>query len=68
MIIGATDVIGFTLEEAQKMLKVAGISICSIKVTSAPKSKSDTYFDYYRVVNVKRVDEQLVELIVCKPL
>ncbi|NLD49773.1 MAG: hypothetical protein GX660_21700 [Clostridiaceae bacterium] len=62
------DVVGFTLEEARALLKDACIDVHSISVTSPPKSRPEAFCEYYRVVNVKKVDEKSVELIVCKPI
>ena len=62
------EVIGFTLNEAENLLNKAFITITSIKVTSPPKCKPESIEGYYRVVNVKAVDDKSVEIFVCKPL
>ncbi len=63
-----TDALGFTLEDAKSRLFEAGIKNIEIKVTAPPKMRGDSYDDSFRVLSIKQIDNDTVELIVAKPL
>ena len=60
------DVTGFTLGEAVKILKAAGISDITVIVTAPPKDKNAKYDNDSRVVRQRTVTEHgTEELTVC---
>jgi len=64
------DVAGFTLEKAERLLKDSGVGISNIKIITQPRDK-DKITDYdksFRVVRTVALDENTIELHVCKPL
>ncbi len=63
-----TDVIGFTLRDAKRMLENSGIKNYFISVTSSPRLKCDDFDDNYRVVSIRKAGNNEFELIICKPL
>lgn len=62
------DVAGYTLEDGQKILKKAGVNVQNVIVTSPPREKSDVYHSYYRILRIKVIDENMVQLMVARPL
>ncbi|HEX9059974.1 MAG TPA: hypothetical protein VF941_07325 [Clostridia bacterium] len=62
------DALGFTLEDAKDRLFAAGIKNIDIKVTAPPKMRGDSYDCSFRVLSLKQIDNDTVELIVAKPL
>ena len=63
-----TDVIGYTLGEAKELIARAGLAIHAVRLTNAPRIKLDEYRDDFRVIRSKIVEENKLELVVCKPL
>ncbi|TYQ13026.1 UNVERIFIED_CONTAM: hypothetical protein Cloal_4075 [Acetivibrio alkalicellulosi] len=61
-------ILGLTLREAKEIIEHEGKYIYSVHVTSPPRERTNEYEDYYRVLNVKELDESNIKLIVCKPL
>ncbi len=62
------DVSGFVLKDALEILKISGICVKNISPICPPKQRTGEYHDFYRVVRVKKNDDETVELLVCKPL
>lgn len=62
------DIIGYKLDEAEIILKEAGLTIASIQVTTPPRMKIYQYDNQFRVVKLNVLCNKSVELIVCKPL
>jgi hypothetical protein len=63
-----SDVLGYTLEDGITMLKNNGIEAPQIKVTAPPREKSDYFDEHYRIIKVTAMQNNNVELLVCKPL
>ena len=61
------DVIGFTVEQARIMLLESGFIIHKVETTSPPRERSSEYRDSYRVIRVKHIEGNKVELLVCNP-
>lgn len=61
------DIIGYTLEEARAILDKENILIDCVKVTAPPKQKTDEYQEHFRVIRWNRIEQQKVELLVCRP-
>ena len=61
-------VLGFYLGDAREILKKAGATIGTIKVTAPPRHSSSEYDDTYRIIWQDSKDINSIELIVCKPL
>ncbi|RCX11392.1 hypothetical protein DFR58_12538 [Anaerobacterium chartisolvens] len=62
------DVPGLVLKDALELLKIGGISVKKISPVCPPRQRTGEYHDFYRVVRVKKNDDETVELLVCKPL
>lgn len=63
-----SDVTGFKLGEARKILDDCNIKINSVKVTAPPKGEKDNFDDSFRVIKVIEIGHNAVDLLVCKPL
>jgi hypothetical protein len=60
------DVTGFTLGEAVSMLKAAGITDTTVKLTVAPRNKDKDYNSKSRIVRQLTADNGITEeLVVC---
>ncbi|HHW32091.1 MAG TPA: hypothetical protein GXX20_10545 [Clostridiaceae bacterium] len=64
---GIPDIIGFTVEDAIDLLLDSGFVIHKIETTSPPREKSSEYHDFYRVVRIRHIGDNKVELLVCNP-
>jgi len=62
------DVVGYTLGEAVKLLQEQGITISAVGITAPPKSRTVEYDDSYRVIRQRFIDENKIEILICKPL
>jgi hypothetical protein len=62
------DITGYTLGEARRLLEAAGIGLASVTVTAPPRKKSSSYDDSFRVIRCKAVNEECVELLICKDM
>lgn len=61
-------VLGFYLGDARQILKKAGATIGTIKVTAPPRYISNEFDDTYRIIWQDSKNLNSIELIVCKPL
>lgn len=61
------DVVGFTIEDARKMLKTAGFSVHAVRVTAPPRHRTLEYDDNCRVIRLHIIDGDRTELLVCGP-
>jgi len=64
------DVAGFVLEKAERLLEDSGVRINTVKIITQHSEKNiiTDYDKNFRVVRVITLDENTVELHVCKPL
>jgi len=62
------DVNGLQLREAREKLEKASIKIGSVRLTSEPRNRYDSYDDTSRVARIRQTGVDTVELIVLKPL
>jgi hypothetical protein len=62
------DIIGYTIEEARNKLQQCGIHIESISITAPPKEKLTEFDIRFRVIKVSVIDENKIDLLICKPL
>jgi hypothetical protein len=60
------DVVGFTLNQALAILGESGFIIHRIKTTNPPRESSPYYDDFSRVIKLISLEENKVELLVCK--
>ncbi len=58
------DVVGFTVEEARRILKGSGFEISRIITTLPPRQRNMDYNDTFRVLRVNSVKGKKVELLV----
>ncbi len=61
------DVVGFTLKDAGKMLNASGFNVHTIIVTAPPRRRDLRYDDNSRVIRLRVIDGNKVELLVCTP-
>ncbi|AUS96015.1 hypothetical protein CDQ84_02895 [Clostridium thermosuccinogenes] len=62
------DVAGYTFKRAAKLLEESGVAIRAVKIAAQPKETIMEHDDTFRVIKVKPLDDNTVELLVCKPL
>ena len=61
------DIIGLSYDQAKTILQESGFIIHSVETTSPPRERSSEYYDFYRVIRIKALNENKVELLVCNP-
>lgn len=61
------ELLGFTLDEAKKILHQRSIAIKSIFLTKSPKDSSLEHDDHCRIVRYRLIDGGNIEIFVCKP-
>lgn len=62
------DIIGYTLNEAKFVLDKIGAGIHDVKITAPPREKREEPDGSCRVIKVKVDSNNMLELLVCKPL
>lgn len=62
------DVTAFSLADAKEILEKAGMKIETVIVAAPPRETGIETGPDFRVLTVKHIDSNKVELIVCKPL
>ncbi|HOJ10576.1 MAG TPA: hypothetical protein PK733_08285 [Clostridiales bacterium] len=61
------DVSGYYLKNALKIINECGVEIVDIKITAPPRCRSKDYDDDFRVLRIRSVGPNKVELVVCNP-
>jgi hypothetical protein len=63
-----TDLVGFTLGDALKVVKEKGYTVDNISITSPPKLEITEYDQSFRVLRIQPLDGNSLTILVCKPL
>lgn len=63
-----TDLVGFTLGDALKVVQEKGYTVENISVTSPPKLEISEYDQSFRVLRIQPLEGNRLTILVCKPL
>lgn len=62
-----TSLTGYLLKEATEMLSKEDFKVSNVIVVSPPKSESTEFDENYRVIKIRQIDKNNVEVFVSKP-
>ncbi|QNU65745.1 hypothetical protein EHE19_012570 [Ruminiclostridium herbifermentans] len=63
-----TELVGFTLGDALKVVQKKGYTVDNITITSPPKLEITEYDQSFRVLRIQPLEGNSLTILVCKPL